>query len=178
MLGTWRNLQQFLNSSLIVISKIDLLVRVRYTNPLPPPPFPPKLIQTPTLLSRYARLEFTAGLAGVTPFPMVVDAECGMPLDLARWESIWDGPMGDDDPGTVSAFILFHKSAISINVQRSTPTRILSPFLTRKTKRCWPSYLQRPLSRMGMAHQGSPPNLVLLLRQPLDMCHGFEKQST
>ncbi|KAF8518949.1 RNA polymerase II-associated [Hysterangium stoloniferum] len=71
-------------------SKLDLLVRVRYNNPLPSPPFPPKLVKIPTNPSRYARPEFTAELAYEAPLPMVIDAECGMPLDLGKWECLWE----------------------------------------------------------------------------------------
>lgn len=69
---------------------MDLLVRVRYNNPLPPPPFPPKLVKIATDPARYARPEFTAELAYEAPLPMVVDAECGMPFDLGRWECLWE----------------------------------------------------------------------------------------
>ncbi|KAB5595766.1 MRNA export factor mex67 [Ceratobasidium theobromae] len=71
--------------------KIDLLVKVRYTNPLPAPPCPPKLLNIPTHPSRYVKPEFTATLAAETPLPMVVDSECGMPLDLFCWDGLWDG---------------------------------------------------------------------------------------
>ncbi|KAF8522988.1 RNA polymerase II-associated [Gautieria morchelliformis] len=71
-------------------SKLDLLVRVRYNNPLPAPPFPPKLLKIPTNPSRYARPEFIAELAYEAPLPMVVDAECGMPLDLGKWDCLWE----------------------------------------------------------------------------------------
>ncbi|KAL0566312.1 hypothetical protein V5O48_015707 [Marasmius crinis-equi] len=76
-------------------SKLDLLVRVRYANPLPPPPCPPKLLDIPTTPMRYARPEFLNSLANNTPLPMIVDAECGMPLDLGKWESLWEE--GADD---------------------------------------------------------------------------------
>lgn len=33
------------------------------------------------------------------PLPMIVDAECGMPLDLANWEALWDE--GADDSGAL-----------------------------------------------------------------------------
>ncbi|KAG8895557.1 hypothetical protein FRB99_000464 [Tulasnella sp. 403] len=72
-------------------AQLDLLVRVRYTNPLPPPPFPPKLLNIATDPKRYARVEFTQALSNDTPLPMVVDAECGMPLDLSHFDSLWDG---------------------------------------------------------------------------------------
>lgn len=39
---------------------------------------------------RYARPEFLNGLANETPLPMIVDAECGMPLDLGKWECLWE----------------------------------------------------------------------------------------
>ncbi|KAJ7252501.1 RNA polymerase II-associated protein [Mycena rebaudengoi] len=70
-------------------SKLDLLVRVRYSNPLPAPPCPPKLLDIPTNPMRYASPEFLDALAHDMPFPMIVDAECGMPLDLGKWESLW-----------------------------------------------------------------------------------------
>ncbi|KAJ3772663.1 RNA polymerase II-associated protein [Lentinula raphanica] len=71
-------------------SKLDLLVRVRYANPLPPPPCPPKLLDIPTDPMRYAQPEFLNSIANNTPLPMIVDAECGMPLDLGNWESLWE----------------------------------------------------------------------------------------
>lgn len=65
------------------------MVRVRFQNPLPAPPYPPKLLNIPTNPERYASLDYTGELANETPFPMVVDAEMGMPLDLSRYECLW-----------------------------------------------------------------------------------------
>ncbi|KAF8130582.1 RNA polymerase II-associated [Boletus edulis] len=76
-------------------SKLDLLVRVRYSNPIPPPPCPPKLLEIPTNPMRYARPDFLNAIANDTPFPMIVDAECGMPLDLGRWECLWGDDVND-----------------------------------------------------------------------------------
>jgi RNA polymerase II-associated factor 1 len=76
-------------------SKLDLLVRVRYSNPVPAPPFPPKLLDIPTNPRRYTRPEFLNELVNETPLPMIVDAELGMPLDLGKWESLWEE--GADD---------------------------------------------------------------------------------
>jgi RNA polymerase II-associated factor 1 len=45
---------------------------------------------------RYARPAFLNALANDMPLPMIVDAECGMPLDLGKWESLWLEE--DDDP--------------------------------------------------------------------------------
>jgi RNA polymerase II-associated factor 1 len=33
--------------------------------------------------------------------PMIVDAECGMPLDLGKWEALWED--GADDHGARTA---------------------------------------------------------------------------
>ncbi|KAH7922312.1 hypothetical protein BV22DRAFT_1070656 [Leucogyrophana mollusca] len=76
-------------------SKLDLLVRVRYSNPLPAPPCPPKLLSIPTNPLRYAHPEFLNTIANDTPLPLIVDAECGMPLDLGKWECLWEDD-GDD----------------------------------------------------------------------------------
>ncbi|EJF59351.1 hypothetical protein DICSQDRAFT_162524 [Dichomitus squalens LYAD-421 SS1] len=76
-------------------SKLDLLIRVRYSNPLPPPPCPPKLLDIPTDPMRYARPEFLDEIAAATPLPMVVDGDLGMPLDLSRWDCLWE-ENGDD----------------------------------------------------------------------------------
>lgn len=76
-------------------SKLDLLVRVRYSNPLPAPPCPPKLLDIPTNPLRYAQPAFINAITNDTPLPMIIDAECGMPLDLGRWECLW-GEDGDD----------------------------------------------------------------------------------
>ncbi|KZV63190.1 Paf1-domain-containing protein [Peniophora sp. CONT] len=70
-------------------TKLDLLVKVRYQNPLPAPPCPPKLLEIPTDPHRYARPEFLDSLANDAPLPMIVDGEMGMPLDLGQWEALW-----------------------------------------------------------------------------------------
>ncbi|KAF8556690.1 Paf1-domain-containing protein [Imleria badia] len=75
--------------------KLDLLVRVRYSNPIPPPPCPPKLLDIPTNPMRYARPDLLNAIANDIPLPMIVDAECGMPLDLGRWECLWDDDVDD-----------------------------------------------------------------------------------
>ncbi|THH18046.1 hypothetical protein EW146_g2862 [Bondarzewia mesenterica] len=44
---------------------------------------------------RYAKPEFLDAIANEVPLPMIVDAECGMPLDLGKWEALWEE--GADD---------------------------------------------------------------------------------
>lgn len=78
-------------------SKLDLLVRVRYSNPLPAPPCPPKFLDIPTHPKRYTRPEFLNELVNETALPMIVDAELGMPLDLGKFECLWEE--GVDDSG-------------------------------------------------------------------------------
>ncbi|GAA5932306.1 hypothetical protein JCM10213_005284 [Rhodosporidiobolus nylandii] len=65
-------------------SKTDLLVRVRYQNPLPPPPFPPRTVNIPTTPQRYATYDFLAPLQGERQLPMILDGELGMPLEYGR----------------------------------------------------------------------------------------------
>src|ERR1700728_1123296 len=47
----------------ILHRNVELLIRARYSNPLPPPPCPPKLINIPTNPMRYAGPEFLNRLA-------------------------------------------------------------------------------------------------------------------
>ncbi|GAA5987564.1 hypothetical protein JCM10908_002010 [Rhodotorula pacifica] len=89
-------------------SKTDLLVRVRYQNPLPPPPFPPKLLHIPTTPHRYATYDFLAPIQGERELPMILDAELGMPLELGK-SAIGAPSMGGD-------YWLGNRSAIAPNV--------------------------------------------------------------
>ncbi len=65
-------------------SKTDLLVRVRYQNPLPAPPFPPKLLHIGTTPQRYATYDFLAPIQSERELPMILDAELGMPLEPGK----------------------------------------------------------------------------------------------
>ncbi|WWD19106.1 hypothetical protein CI109_103564 [Kwoniella shandongensis] len=71
--------------------KSDLLVRVRYLNPLPNPPFPPKLLNVSTDINRLGEPSYLDPLAASTPLPMLVDSEMGMPLDLNAYDGVWEG---------------------------------------------------------------------------------------
>ena len=59
---------------------------MRYQNPLPAPPFPPKLLAMPTNPARYEEPEFLVPLASKALLPMMVDAELGMPLDFSCYD--------------------------------------------------------------------------------------------
>lgn len=145
-------------ASLTLLSSLvpsDLLVRVRYENPLPPPPFPPKLVDIPTSLSRYGKPSYVTQLIRETPYPMMVDAECGMPLDLLTYRGLWDGR------GTAG------QSAINLS---SSPIRPMSDgesCLPPRNQHSQPCYLSRAVSvcrgagqAAGWAHRalgGSSP---------------------
>ncbi|KAL1406341.1 hypothetical protein Q8F55_008040 [Vanrija albida] len=72
-------------------SSNDLLVKVRFENPLPDLPFPPKLLNVSTDIQRLGEPSYLNQLASTTPFPMLVDSEMGMPIDLNEFEGVWDG---------------------------------------------------------------------------------------
>ncbi|KAI9740764.1 MAG: hypothetical protein M1818_004729 [Claussenomyces sp. TS43310] len=72
----------------------DYIARIRYSNTLPPPPNPPKLLDIPnTGLSsgQYTNPGFASRLAREQPLNIEADAELGMPLDLVGMPGIFDG---------------------------------------------------------------------------------------
>ncbi|KZT59829.1 hypothetical protein CALCODRAFT_165587 [Calocera cornea HHB12733] len=77
-------------------SKNDLILRTRFSNPLPEPPLPPKLLHIPTTPARYAAPAFTDAMWDSRPWPMLVDSEFGMPLDLAPFAAVWRA--AEEDP--------------------------------------------------------------------------------
>ncbi|KAJ9474977.1 RNA polymerase II-associated protein [Pseudozyma hubeiensis] len=76
-------------------SKRELIDRVRYPNPIPVPPYPPKLVKIPTEPSRYANPHFADRLASQQPIPMVVDVHAGMHIDLANFQNLWEGDLSE-----------------------------------------------------------------------------------
>lgn len=76
-------------------SKRELIDRVRYPNPIPVPPYPPKLVKIATEPSRYANPHFADRLASQQPIPMVVDVHAGMHIDLANFQNLWEGDLSE-----------------------------------------------------------------------------------
>ncbi|TKY88938.1 hypothetical protein EX895_002179 [Sporisorium graminicola] len=76
-------------------SKRELIDRVRYPNPIPVPPYPPKLVKIPTEPSRYANPHFADRLSSQHPIPMTVDVHAGMPIDLANFQNLWEGDLSE-----------------------------------------------------------------------------------
>lgn len=72
----------------------DYIARIRYSNALPPPPNPPKLLDIPNTglaSGQYTTPGFASRLARDQPLNIEADSELGMPLDLVGMPGIFDG---------------------------------------------------------------------------------------
>jgi hypothetical protein len=72
----------------------DYIARIRYSNALPPPPNPPKLLDIPNTgltSGQYTNPGFASRLAREQPLNIEADAELGMPLDLVGMPGVFDG---------------------------------------------------------------------------------------
>ncbi|KAK4156037.1 hypothetical protein C8A00DRAFT_31087 [Chaetomidium leptoderma] len=72
----------------------DYIARIRYSNALPPPPNPPKLLDIPNTglaSGQYTAPGFASRLAREQPLNIEADAELGMPLDLVGMPGVFDG---------------------------------------------------------------------------------------
>ncbi|KAK5135259.1 hypothetical protein LTR08_005509 [Meristemomyces frigidus] len=72
----------------------DYLARIRYSNTLPPPPNPPKLLDIPgTGLAggTYTSAGYATRLVREQPLNIEADGELGMPIDLIGIPGIFDG---------------------------------------------------------------------------------------
>ncbi|KAI0014111.1 RNA polymerase II-associated [Xylariaceae sp. FL0662B] len=72
----------------------DFIARIRFSNALPPPPNPPKLLDIPNTglaSGQYTGPGFASRLAREQPLNIEADAELGMPLDLVGMPGIFDG---------------------------------------------------------------------------------------
>ena len=64
---------------------------MRYPNPLPELPYAPKLVRIPDAEPNYTTPVYAQRVVESLQLPIAVDAEAGMPLDLARLEHLWIG---------------------------------------------------------------------------------------
>ena len=69
----------------------EYILRVRYQNTLPPPPFEPKFLKLPDFSSKYTSATFMSTLVQEQQPTMEIDAELGMPLDLSRVPGVFEG---------------------------------------------------------------------------------------
>ncbi|CAH7675317.1 Paf1-domain-containing protein [Phakopsora pachyrhizi] len=64
------------------VAPSPLLIRHRYLNPFPAPPFPPKLLHISTDPSRYAGYRFLSQLENEREIQVLADSDLGMPIEL------------------------------------------------------------------------------------------------
>lgn len=77
-------------------------MRIRYQNPLPPPPFPPKLLSIPTDLNRFASYDTLRPIEAEREIPLLVDAELGMYLESGQGDpDYWEGDRSKVAPAMV-----------------------------------------------------------------------------
>lgn len=72
----------------------EYIARIRYENPLPPPPGGVKLLDIPTPgMAYWTSPAFTARMARQYPINIEADADLGMPIDLVGVPGVFDGDM-------------------------------------------------------------------------------------
>jgi RNA polymerase II-associated factor 1 len=72
----------------------DIIAKVRYSNQLPPPPLPPKLLDIPgtgLAAGQYTSAAYASRLAREQPLNIEADAELGMPIDLVGIPGVFAG---------------------------------------------------------------------------------------
>lgn len=69
----------------------DYILRVRYQNTLPPPPFEPKVLKLPVSLSQFTSASYLSTLIQEQPHKVEIDAELGMPIDLSLVPGLYEG---------------------------------------------------------------------------------------
>src|SRR5262249_7454335 len=72
----------------------DYIARIRYSNALPPPPNPPKLLEIPNTglqSGHYTSAGFASRLHRDQPLNIEADAELGMPIDLVGLPGVFEG---------------------------------------------------------------------------------------
>ncbi len=110
----------------------DYIARIRYSNALPSPPNPPKLLDIPgTGLAggQYTSAGYASKLAREQPLNIEADAELGMPIDMIGVPGIFNG----DERGEIKiggTCLASHADS----VQRSSRDPARS--YTRRTRRC------------------------------------------
>lgn len=79
----------------------DFIARIRFSNALPPPPVPPKLLDIPNTglaSGQYTNPGFASRLAREQPLNIEADAELGMPIDLVGMPGVFEGDESSIQP--------------------------------------------------------------------------------
>ena len=111
----------------------DYIARIRYSNALPPPPNPPKLLDIPNTglaSGQYTTPGFASRLARDQPLNIEADAELGMPLDLVGMPGIFDGDESCKSSAKMSRKV--EQLADSVYSNSSTITSTTNP----RTRSC------------------------------------------
>lgn len=69
----------------------DYIFHVRYQNQLPLPPFLPKMLHIPMSLNKYTKTSYLSSLVQEQQVPIELDSELGIPLDLSKISSVFEG---------------------------------------------------------------------------------------
>ncbi|KAF2097092.1 Paf1-domain-containing protein [Rhizodiscina lignyota] len=81
----------------------DYIARIRYSNALPPPPNPPKLLDIPNTglaSGQYTSAGFASRLHREQPLNIEADAEMGMHIDLVGIPGVFEGDESAINPST------------------------------------------------------------------------------
>lgn len=110
----------------------EYIARIRYSNALPPPPNPPKLLDIPNTglaSGQYTTPGFAARLARDQPLNIEADAELGMPLDLVGMPGIFDG---DES----CKFRIFFTAGATAHFYFNSYTSAITPSTTPPARSC------------------------------------------
>jgi len=136
----------------------DYIARIRYSNALPPPPNPPKLLDIPnTGLSsgQYTGAGFASRLVREQPLNIEADAELGMPIDLIGLPGVFDG----DEKGMLGR----NYSMSIVRTSRLILWTVILALPNPPAPHPHDRPLLRPLSALGKA--SSMPSAVSFLRR-------------
>ncbi|KAB5558084.1 RNA polymerase II-associated [Coniochaeta sp. 2T2.1] len=93
----------------------DFIARIRFSNALPPPPVPPKLLDIPNTglaSGQYTNPGFASRLAREQPLNIETDAELGMPIDLVGLPGVFEGDESAVQPPTKHTPVHPHDRAL------------------------------------------------------------------
>ncbi|ATY64185.1 RNA polymerase II-associated, Paf1 [Cordyceps militaris CM01] len=172
-----------------VIHTQDFIARIRYSNALPPPPNPPKLLDIPnTGLSsgQYTTPGFASRLAREQPLNIEADAELGMPLDLVGMPGVFDGdessiqasaqapPVHPHDKPLLRPIAALGKPKVAeANVSFLRRTEYISSLATKRFEGNSPRALlmkaKRPLPRQAEAAADAPQTIKRKIERSFDV---------
>ncbi|KAI1828366.1 RNA polymerase II-associated [Xylaria intraflava] len=152
----------------------DYIARIRFSNALPPPPNPPKLLDIPNTglaSGQYTAPGFASRLAREQSLNIEADAELGMPLDLVGMPGIFDG-----DESSIHA----PSQTPSIHSLHPQDRALLRPLQTLgkpKTADAAVSFLRRTEYISSVTSKGKPEAGPLRLLNPTPIKRPIKRPS-